>query len=65
MKYRVEVKQTVIEACVIEVEADNEDDAREAAEKKAMAGDVQWEFDDSHGWPEATYITALEPENTV
>jgi hypothetical protein len=62
-KYRVEVLQTVLERCSVEVEADNEAQAKDIAITAAL-GSTEWKFEDSLGAEvvEITEVQAAENE---
>lgn len=47
-KYRVELAQTVTEACSIEVEADTQVEAEDLAVARAEHGKVTWTFYEAH-----------------
>lgn len=60
MKYRVTVSQTVVEEAIVEVEAENEQQAERRAIDIAIYDDVEWSFADAQGDYEVTEINAKE-----
>ena len=61
--YRVTVRRTIAQTCDIEIEAENEDEARELAEAELLnISDDDWDNEEATGDPEIVGVTELVDE---